>query len=178
MVTIKIVTLLTILTLASASTDLFSLYGPWIAVKVFGMTDEKSIKGNKCAKLKIKQSSLDCPCGNLSLTVLNLKLTPGTLDKSYTVVDDDMAAFAVNSFEEAKEVGKAVLENTECRCQLPKSAFQTLSDNYFILYFLPIKKYYPMGYLFARTLPTYAELKTFSNSLVGVGNGKLLCYKQ
>lgn len=178
MVTIKIIIVLTILTIATAYTDLSSLYGPWIAVKMFGMTDEKSIKENKCAKLKIKNSSLDCPCGNFSMTVFSLKLTPGTLDKSNTVVEEDMAAFPVDSFEEAKEVGKVVLDDPECGCDLSKSAFQSLNDDYFILYFLPIKRF-PMGFVFARTLPTYNELEAVSNSLVGVGwgNGKILCYQ-
>lgn len=177
MVAVQTITLLTILTITAAYTDLSSLYGPWIAVKIFGSTEESTVKENKCVKLKIKHSSLLCPCYNASSTVVNIKLAPGTVEKGYSVIDDDVAVFPVNSFEEAGKFGKVVLDDPECRCGLTRSAFQTLSDNYFMFYFLPIQKYSPMGFLFARNLPTYTELESFSSGLVGVGKGEVLCYK-
>lgn len=178
MFSIKIITLLTLLTCTSAYSELDSIYGNWIAVKIFGLSQNKSVKVKRCAKLKVQESSLDCPCGNYSLTVFNLKLSPGTIDKSYRAIDDVTAAFPVKSFEEAKDVGKVVLEDPECGCEISNSAIRTFNDDYFMLYLLPIKKYYPMGFLFARNLPTSADLETFSSTLIGLDNGKALCYRQ
>lgn len=178
MLTINIVSLLTILTCASAYSELDSVQGNWIAVKIFGLSDNKSVKIKRCVKLKVQQSVAECPCGNYSLTVFNLKLSPGTIDKSYSVIDDVIAAFPVKSFEEVTEVGMIIFKDPECGCDVSKAAFRTFNDDYFMLYLLPIKKYYPMGFLFARNLPTSADLETFSSTLIGLDNGKVLCYKQ